>query len=323
VCVSESASECVVGRTLDLVASPFVMLEVAGREVRLSNPDKVYFPALGITKRDLVDYYVGLGDLTMSGIRLRPMNLKRYPDGIDAEPFFQKRVPDKRPDWLSTATVSFPSGRTAEELCPTDVAHVAWAVNLGCIELHPWPVRRFDLDHPDELRIDLDPQPDVTWDEVRTVAGAVRDVLDEHGLVGWPKTSGNRGIHVLVRIVANQGFTEVRRAVLALGREVERRLPDLATTTWSKEDRGRRVLIDYNQNARDRTTAAAWSVRPNPQAMVSMPFAWDDLGTVTLEAFTLRTVPDWVAAHGDPHAGIEDTAGNLRSLLQLAAADAP
>jgi len=298
------------------------MLDVAGREVRLSNPNKVYFPDLGITKRELVDYYIGLGEITMSGIRLRPMNLKRYPDGIDGEPFFQKRVPDKRPDWLSTATVSFPSGRTAEELCPTDVAHVAWAVNLGCIELHPWAVRRFDLDHPDELRIDLDPQPDVTWEEVRTVAGAVRDVLAEHGLVGWPKTSGNRGIHVLVRTVATNDFTEVRRAVLALGREVERRLPDIATTAWWKEDRGRRVLIDYNQNARDRTTAAAWSVRPNPQAMVSMPFHWDDLDSVTLEAFSLRTVPGWVAANGDPHAGIDATAGNLRSLLQLAADDA-
>ncbi|HEY5155463.1 MAG TPA: non-homologous end-joining DNA ligase [Acidimicrobiales bacterium] len=303
------------------MASPFTMIEVAGREVRLSNPDKVFFSARGETKLDLVQYYLAVGEGALRAVHLRPTVLKRFPDGAEGELFFQKRVPKSRPDWLQTATVAFPSGRTAEELCPADLAHLIWAVNLGCIDFNPWAVRRWDLDHPDELRIDLDPQPDVTFDEVRQVAACVGEVLTDHGLVGFPKTSGSRGIHVNVRIIAKWDFLGVRRAALALAREVERRRPDIATSKWWKEERGRRVLLDYNQNARDRTVASAYSVRANPQAMVSCPFRWDELADVELEDFTIATVPARLVEVGDLEATMDDTAYSLDGLLDLAARD--
>ena len=303
------------------MASPFTMVEVAGREVKVTNPDKVFFSARGETKLDLVGHYLLVGDGALRGVHLRPTVLKRFPDGAEGKMFFQKRVPKGRPGWLQTATVAFPSGRTAEELCPTDLAHVIWAVNLGCLDLNPWAVRRFDLEHPDELRVDLDPQPGVPFAAVRAVAAVVNDVLTEHGLVGWPKTSGSRGIHVNVRIVASWGFLEVRRAALALAREVERRIPDLATSKWWKEERGDRVFLDYNQNARDRTVASVYSVRNNPEGRVSAPFRWDELDGVELGDFTLASMPARWADVGDLEAPMDDQAFSLRPLLELAARD--
>ncbi len=303
------------------MASPFTIVEVAGREVKVTNPDKVFFSARGETKLDLVRHYLLVGEGALRGVHLRPTVLKRFPDGADGKMFFQKRVPKSRPDWLQTATVAFPSGRTAEELCPTDLAHVVWAVNLGCLDLNPWAVRRFDLEHPDELRVDLDPQPGVPFAAVRAVAAVVNDVLAEHGLVGWPKTSGSRGIHVNVRIVASWDFLEVRRAALALAREVERRIPELATSKWWKEERGDRVFLDYNQNARDRTVASVYSVRSNPEARVSAPFRWDELDAVELGDFTLASMPARWADVGDLEAPMDDQAFSLRPLLELAARD--
>ena len=297
------------------------MVEVDGREVKVTNPDKVFFPARGETKLDLVRYYLLVGPGALRGVLRRPTVLKRHPDGATGKSFFQKRVPQSRPDWLETATVAFPSGRTAEELCPADLAHVVWAVNLGCLDLNPWAVRRWDLEHPDELRIDLDPQPGLAFDAVRQVAAVVHDVLEEHGLVGYPKTSGSRGIHVNVRIVASWDFLEVRRAAVALAREVERRLPSLATAAWWKEERGDRVFLDYNQNARDRTVASAYSVRANAEGMVSAPFRWHELADVELADFTLATMPARWAEVGDLEAGIDDDAGSLRPLLELADRD--
>jgi len=303
------------------MASPYTMVEVAGREVKVTNPDKVYFPARGETKLDLVQHYLLVGEGALRGVFRRPTVLKRFPDGATGEMFFQKRVPAKRPDWLQTATVAFPSGRTAEELCPSDLAHLIWAVNLGCLDMNPWAVRKWDLDHPDELRVDLDPQPGVPFSAVREVAGVVRDVLVEHGLVGFPKTSGSRGIHVNSRIVARWDFTEVRRAAVALAREVERRVPHLATSKWWKEERGDRVFLDYNQNARDRTVASVFSVRANPEGMVSAPFRWDELDAVELADFTLASMPARWADVGDLEAGIDDEAHSLQGLLDLAARD--
>jgi DNA ligase D-like protein (predicted polymerase) len=303
------------------MASPFTMVEVAGREVKVTNPDKVFFSARGETKLDLVEHYLLVGPGALRGVHLRPTVLKRFPDGAEGKMFFQKRVPKSRPEWLQTATVAFPSGRTAEELCPTDLAHVIWAANLGCLDLNPWAVRRFDLDHPDELRVDLDPQPGVPFSAVRDVAGVVNDVLGEHGLVGWPKTSGSRGIHVNIRIVARWDFLEVRRAALALAREVERRVPHLATSKWWKEERGDRVFLDYNQNARDRTVASVYSVRNNPEARVSAPFGWDELHAVELGDFTIASMPARWAAVGDLEAPMDDQAFSLRPLLDLAARD--
>jgi DNA ligase D-like protein (predicted polymerase) len=303
------------------MASPFTMVEVAGREVKVTNPDKVFFSARGETKLDVVQYYLAVGEGALRGVRLRPTVMKRYPDGAEGKVFFQKRVPPSRPEWLQTVTVAFPSGRTAEELCPTDLAHIVWAVNLGCLDLNPWAVRRFDLEHPDELRIDLDPQPGVAFADVRRVASVCNDVLVEHGLVGFPKTSGSRGIHINVRIVARWDFVEVRRAALALAREVERRLPHLATSKWWKEERGQRVFIDYNQNARDRTVASVYSVRANPQALVSCPFRWDELDSIELEDFTMANVPARVAEVGDLEAALDDTSYPLDGLLTLAAHD--
>ena len=242
------------------VGVPAVAVEVDGRSVKISNPDKVFFSARGETKLDLVWYYFAVGPGALRGVFERPTVLKRYPDGAEGSFFYQKRVPSGHPPWLETVTVAFPSGRSAKELCPVDVAHILWAVNLGCLDLNPWPVRRSDTDHPDELRVDLDPQPGVPFDAVRRLALEAHDVLEEHSLVGFPKTSGSRGMHVNVPIEPRWTFTEVRRAALALARELERRLPDVATSAWWKEQRGERVFVDYNQNARDRTVASAYSV---------------------------------------------------------------
>ncbi len=302
------------------MADPHLILEVAGREVRLSNPDKVFFPEIGVTKLQLAEYYIAVADAALVHVRERPTVMKRYVDGAAAEPFFQKRVPKGAPEWLQTATVSFPSGRTATELVPNDAAHLVWAVNLGVIDFNPWPVRRADLDRPDELRVDLDPMPEVPWDHVRRVALVAGDVLREHDLVGFPKTSGSRGIHINARIRPEHGFTEVRRAALALAREVERRVPDLATSKWWKEER-HGVFVDYNQNARDRTVASAYSVRPVPNARVSCPLAWDEVPDVEPDDLRIDTVPARLAGVGDPSADIDAHAGSLDALLALAARD--
>ncbi len=300
------------------MAAPRELLEIAGRQVAISNPGKVYFPRAGYTKLDLVRYYLAVADGAVRAVARRPLILKRYVDGVEAEPFFQKRAPDQRPAWIETSTFTFPSGRVAEEVVIRDAAQLAWVVNLGCVDLNPHPVRAEDMEHPDELRIDLDPVPGVAWPQVRDVAAVVRQVLDDHGLVGWPKTSGSRGIHVWVRLHPRWPFDQVRRAALALAREVERRAPELATSKWWKEER-HGVFLDYNQNARDRTTASAWSVRPTPDARVSMPMSWDALASCDPAAYTLATVPALYAAHGDPHAGIDDAPGALDGLLALAA----
>jgi DNA ligase D-like protein (predicted polymerase) len=297
-----------------------VVLEIAGHEVRLSNPDKVYFPKPGWTKRNLVDYYLAVADAALVHLRDRPTVMKRFVKGIEEDPIWQKRVPKNTPDWLQTATVSFPSGRTATELCPNDAAHLAWAVNLGVIDFNPWPARRDDLDHPDELRVDLDPTPEASWDDVRRVALVVDGALRDHELLGYPKTSGSKGIHVNVRIRPEHAFTTVRRAALALAREVERRAPDLATSKWWKEER-HGVFVDYNQNARDRTVASAYSVRPTPDARVSCPVAWDEVADVDPRELRLDTVPDRLREHGDPAADIDEHAGSLTKLLDLAQRD--
>jgi DNA ligase D-like protein (predicted polymerase) len=295
------------------------VLDVAGREVAITNPDKVFFPRAGHTKLDLAKYYVAVADGALRGIAGRPIVLKRYVDGADGEPFFQKRAPAQHPDWIETVELSFPSGRTARELVVRDAAQLVWIVNLGCIDLNPHPVRAEDLEHPDELRVDLDPGPGTSWDDVRRVALVVRDVLDEHGLRGWPKTSGSRGMHVNVRIQPRWSFDQVRRAALALAREVERRAPERATSKWWKEER-HGVFLDYNQNAKDRTVASAWSVRPTPDARVSMPLEWDEVAGCDPAAFTLVTAPARLVERGDAAAGIDATAGSLDRLLELSAA---
>jgi bifunctional non-homologous end joining protein LigD len=303
-----------------MAKADFTMLDVAGREVRLSSPAKVYFPKPGWTKLDLAQYYMTVGEAALIGLRERPTMMKRFVNGIMEEPIWQKRVPQKVPDWLQTATVSFPSGRTAEELVANDAAHLVWAVNLGVIDFNPWPARRADLDHPDELRVDLDPTPGVGWDAVRRTAMVVRDVLAEHGLRGYPKTSGSKGIHVNVRIEPAWDFLEVRRAALALAREVERRAPDLATSKWWKEER-HGVFVDYNQNARDRTVASAYSVRPTPDARVSCCLEWDEVPDVEPGDLRLDTVPGRLAAQGDPAADIDVHPGSLDQLHDLARRD--
>jgi DNA ligase D-like protein (predicted polymerase) len=297
-----------------------ILIDVAGREVRVSNPDKLFFPEPGWTKLDLVNYYLECQEAVVRHLRERPTTLKRWVDGVSGEFFFQKRVPPTAPAWLNTATVRFPSGRSARELVPNDGAHLIWGVNLGVIDWNPWPVRRRDLNHPDELRVDLDPMPDVNFDEVRAVAGCVREVLDEHGLVGFPKTSGSRGIHVNVRIDPRHSFEQVRRAALALAREVERRMPGRATSKWWKEERIG-VFVDYNQNARDRTVASAYSVRAVPDARVSCPFDWDELADVDPGALRIDTVPARLRERGDPSAAIDERSGSLDGLLELAAKD--
>jgi bifunctional non-homologous end joining protein LigD len=296
------------------------IVDVCGHEVRVSNPGKVFFPERGLTKMDLLDYYVECEQAVVRHLRERPTVMKRWVDGVAGKPFFQKRVPDGAPEWLQTATVTFPSGRHARELVPSDAAHLAWGVNLGVIDWNPWPVRRTDLDHPDELRVDLDPCPDVPFAEVRDVTLGVREVLEEHGLHGFPKTSGSRGMHVYVRIEPELGFEEVRRAALALAREVERRMPGRATSRWWKEER-EGVFIDYNQNARDRTVASAYSVRAVPDARVSCPLEWSEVAGVEPADLRLETVPSRLREHGDPAARIDEHPGRLESLLELAARD--
>jgi bifunctional non-homologous end joining protein LigD len=292
------------------------LLTVAGREVAISNPRKVLFPQAGHTKLDLARYYLSVADGALRAAGGRPNVLVRYPNGIEGEFFYQKRAPRARPSWVEIVALRFPSGRSAEEVVPRDAAALAWMANLGCLELHPHPVRADDLDHPDELRVDLDPVPGVPWAQLRDVAGIVRAMLDDFGLVGWPKTSGSRGIHVYVRIEQRWTFDEVRRAALALAREVERRAPALATSKWWKEER-HGVFLDYNQNAKDRTIAAAYSVRPTADARVSAPLTWDEITSCEPADFTLGTMPARVAESGDRHANMDRHPCSLTPLLEL------
>jgi DNA ligase D-like protein (predicted polymerase) len=311
------------------VASRSIGLEVEGREVAITNPDKLFFPKTGHTKLDLVNYYLAVADGAIRGVDGRPMALKRFVNGADGVPFFQKRAPDNRPEWIETVALSYPSGRTADEIVVRDAAQLTWIVNLGCIDLNPHPVRADDLEHPDELRVDLDPVRGVAWPQVREVALVVKEVLDDFGLIGWPKTSGSRGFHVYCRIERRWTFPDVRRAAVALAREVERRAPDIATSKWWKEER-HGVFVDYNQNAKDHTTASAYSVRPTPDARVSTPLCWDEVPSCDPAAFTIATVPLRFAEMGDPGEGIDEVASSLAPLLQLAerqiaegASDAP
>jgi DNA ligase D-like protein (predicted polymerase) len=297
------------------------VLSIDGREVRITNPDKPYFSRdVKLSKLDVVQYYLSVASGAVAGVRDRPSMLKRFVNGAEREPFYQKRAPENRPEWLRTVTLSFPSGRTAEEVVVDDAAGLAWIVNLGCIELHPHAVRTNDLDHPDELRIDLDPGPGVDWDDVRRVAIEVKNLLEEVGLNGWPKTSGSRGMHVNVRIEQRWTFTEVRRAALALSREIERRAPKIATSKWWKEER-HGVFLDYNQNAKDRTTCSAYSIRPLPDARVSAPLRWEEIPDCEPGDFTVLTMPRRLAEFGDPNGGMDDAAGSLEQLLELAARD--
>ena len=297
------------------------ILAIGEREVRVTNPSKLYFSREArLTKLEIVRYYLAVAEGALRGIRDRPIVLKRFVDGAEGQAFYQKRAPENRPAWLRTVTLAFPSGRTAEEVVVDDAAGLAWIVNLGCLELHPHPVRAGDLDHPDELRVDLDPGPGVSWEDVRRVAWETRALLDEFGLRGWPKTSGSRGMHIIVRIAPRWSFTEVRRAALALSREVERRVPALATSKWWKEER-HGVFLDYNQNAKDRTTSSAYSVRPLPDARVSAPLTWDEVPACNPADFTVATMPGRFAQIGDPHAGIDEAVGSLEGLLELAARD--
>jgi bifunctional non-homologous end joining protein LigD len=302
------------------MADEKMILEAAGRTVSVSNPHKIFFPETGHTKLDLIHYYLSVADGALRGVAGRPMVLKRFVHGADGEAFFQKRAPARRPAWIDTVELRFPSGRNAEEVVPRDAAALAWAVNLGCIDLNPHPVRAGDLDHPDELRVDLDPVPGVGWQQIVDVALVAREALDSIGLAGWPKTSGSRGFHIYARIEPRWSFTDVRRAAVALAREIERRAPDQATSKWWKEER-RGVFVDYNQNAKDRTVASAYSVRPLPDARVSTPLSWDEVPGCDPAAFTIDTVPARFAQIGDPWAGMDDAAGSLDRLLELAASD--
>jgi bifunctional non-homologous end joining protein LigD len=297
------------------------LLVIDGREVAISNPRKVLFPQAGYTKLDVARYYLAVADGALRGAGGRPNVLVRYPNGIDGEFFYQKRAPESRPDWIEVVELTFPSGRTAEELVPRDAAALAWMANLACLELHPHPVRAGDLDHPDELRVDLDPVPGVEWPQIQEVARVVRATLADFDLLGWPKTSGSRGIHVIVRIEPRWTFGDVRRAAVAFAREVERRAPALATSKWWKEER-HGVFIDYNQNAKDRTVASAYSVRPRPDARVSAPLDWDEIDACNPADFTLATMPARVASIGDRHARIDERACSLEALLELAARQA-
>jgi DNA ligase D len=300
------------------VKAPAEILQVDGKEVSISNAAKVLFPKPGYTKLDLVHYYLAVAPGALRGSGGRPNMLVRYPDGITEEFFYQKRAPPSRPPWVEVVTLKFPSGRSAEEVVPRDAAALAWMANLACLELHPHPVRAEDLDHPDELRVDLDPVPGVPWSQVRKVACVVEETLGSLGLVGWPKTSGKRGIHVCVRIEPRWTFDEVRRAALAFAREVERRVPKLATSKWWKEER-HGVFIDYNQNAKDRTVAGAYSVRPTPNAQVSAPLLWKEVDAAEPEHFTLETMPKRFKKVGDRHQGIDEHPCSLESLLELSA----
>ena len=303
-------------------------IQVGGRDVRVSNPERPYFPEAGLTKGEVVAYYAAVADVMLRHLRERPTTLERWPkgllpgirlaqrDGTKGDAFYQKRVPAGAPEYVETAHITFPSGRTADEVCPTEPAVIAWAANLGTITFHPWPVRRGDVEHPDELRIDLDPQPGTSFSDAVSVALVARELLDELGWTGFPKTSGGRGVHIYARIQPRWGFVEVRHAAIALGRELERRMPGRVTTKWWKEERGEAVFVDYNQNARDRTIAAAYSVRARPQATVSTPVTWAELPDVEPADFTVRTVPQRVARGGDLHADIDDIAYDLTPLLE-------
>lgn len=304
------------------MATKYEFVDVDGTEVRISNPEKVFFPDEGLSKMDLVQYYLSVGAGALRGCKDRPVVMYRWPNGVDKpeDAFYQKRVLDKgRPEWLETVLVRFPSGRSANMLAGSDLPHLIWAINMGCIDLNPWPVRRDDVDHPDELRVDLDPTPGIGYEDVLTTAMLVKETLDDHGLVGYPKTSGKRGLHVYIRIERNWSFTEVRRAALALAREVERRGEGIATTAWWKEERVG-VFVDYNQNARDRTIASAYSVRPMPDARVSCPVSWDEVPDLDAEALTMKTVPERFRSH-DPTSTIDDVHFSLDPLLDLARRD--
>jgi DNA ligase D len=299
-----------------------VEIEVGDRTVRVSNPDRVYFPARGETKLDLVEYYLSVGDGIVRALRERPCMLHRFPSGVSGEKVHQKRVPNGAPDWLQTVRVDFPSGRHAYELCVTHPADVIWAVQMSTVEFHPWNTRRADTERPDEWRIDLDPMPDCEFSTVRKVAHTVHGLLDELGITGWPKTSGGNGLHVYVRIEPRWGFQEVRRAALAFAREVERRMPDEVTTAWWRKDRDpSKLFVDYNQNARDHTIASAYSVRGVPEAVVSTPITWDEIDDVEPRECTIATVPARFAKLGDLHEGIDDTAYSLDTLLEWADRD--
>lgn len=296
-----------------------VELDIEGpqgvRTLRLSHPEKVYFPERGFTKRQVVEYYLAVAEPLLRAIGDRPTTLKRYPGGVTGEPFYAKRVPKGAPSWVPSVEITFPSGRSAREVCPNEPAVLAWAAGLGTLDFHPWPVRSTDVDHPDELRIDLDPQPGTDYADAVRVAGIVRAVLDEAGLIGYPKTSGGRGVHVLVRIFPRWDFIQVRRAVIALAREVQRRIPARATVDWWKPDRGQRVFLDFNQAARDRTVASAWSIRGTPRATVSMPLTWSQLGEAEPDDFDLSTVPGLLAEHGDPHRDLGERGFGIEELL--------
>jgi DNA ligase D len=304
------------------VATPAIEIEVDGRDVRVTNPDKVYFPAVGVTKCDLVEHYIGVGPGILRALSNRPTYMERFPDGIEGEQVYQKRFPKYAPDWIQTVQITFPSGRSADALCVTSVADVAWAANLGTVTFHAWHARGADVNHPDELRIDLDPQPGTGYEQARKVAlDVVRPLLDDLGYVGFPKTSGGRGVHVYVRIEPRWTFVEVRRAAIAFAREVERRAPTQVTTAWWKEERGEKVFIDYNQNARDRTIASAWSVRRTPIATVSTPVTWDELPDVVPDDFTVHTIAARFAEQGDPHTAIDAVHHSLEPLLEIASRD--
>ena len=316
-----------------MATSEATIIDAGGRDLRVSNPDRVIFPATetsrALTKLDIVEYYLAVGDGIMRALARRPTTLERWPKGVHpgivvstreqggGDAFFQKRIPRGAPDYVQTARIQFPSGRHADEICPTEVAVVGWCAQMGTITFHPWPVRSGDVDHPDELRIDLDPQPGTDFPDAVSVAREARALLDDLGYVGFPKTSGGRGIHIYVRIEPRWTFTDVRHAAIAFGRELERRLPGRVTTKWWKEERGERIFVDYNQNARDRTIASAYSVRPKPGAPVSAPFAWDELEDVSPEDFTVATMPARFAEVGDPQATIDDVVHSLQPLLDM------
>jgi DNA ligase D len=302
------------------MASPFTELEVGDRTVKLTNPDRVYFPATGATKLDLAKYYLAVGDGIVRALYERPCMLHRFPEGTGGERIYQKRLPKGAPDWVETVQVRFPSGRAADELCVTELASVIWAVQMSTVEFHPWHSRRADTERPDELRIDLDPQPGTDFADAVEVAGVVRELLAELGATGWPKTSGSRGLHIYLRILPDHGFTQVRRAALALAREIERRVPELVTTKWWKEERGEQIFIDYNQNARDRTIASAYSIRAST-GLVSAPISWQELPDVRMQDFTMATMPARFAELGDLHAGIDETVFDISPLLDWSERD--
>ncbi len=302
------------------MASPYTELQVGSRLVKITNPDRIYFPATGATKLDLADYYLSVSDGIVRALRERPCMLHRFPEGTAGERIYQKRLPKGAPDWVETVQVQFPSGRTADELCVTELASVIWAVQMSTVEFHPWHSRRADTESPDELRIDLDPQPGTGFEDAKVVAALVHELLGELGAVGWPKTSGSRGIHIYVRIHPDHGFTQVRRAALAFAREIERRVPDLVTTKWWKEERGEQIFIDFNQNARDRTIASAYSIRAST-GLVSAPITWDELPAVQMEDFTMATMPARFGELGDVHAGIDDSPFDIGELLEWSERD--